>query len=65
MVNKIPKDHRGLYLSVPYTHGKQTKLKGVSSKERKELSLSNDSKSLVTDGNVQVRTTQRLKGEKK
>lgn len=26
MVAKIPKDHRGLYLSVPFSHGKQTQI---------------------------------------
>lgn len=23
---KIPKDHKGLYLSVPFTHGKQSQI---------------------------------------
>ena len=56
MVKKIPRDHKGLYLSVPFTHGKQTKISGVSSKERKELP--------VKGGNEQVRTAQRLGGRK-
>ena len=24
MIRKIPKDHKGLYLSVPFLHGKQS-----------------------------------------
>ena len=49
MVGKIPRDHRGLYLSVPFTHGKQSKI-NPSSKERKESS--------VKEENEQVRTAQ-------
>ena len=38
MVRKIPRDHIGLYACEPFNHGMQTKIIGVSSKERKELS---------------------------
>jgi hypothetical protein len=30
---KIKKDHKGLYLSPPYNHGKQTKIEDVSSQD--------------------------------
>jgi hypothetical protein len=28
MVRKIPRDHKGLYLSDPFTHGRQSKISG-------------------------------------
>ena len=28
MVIKIPRDHKGLYLSVPFTHGRQSNISG-------------------------------------
>ena len=46
-VGKIPRDHKGLYACEPFNHGIQqsvSKKSGVSSKERKDPS--------ITDGNV-------------
>ena len=48
----IPRDHQGLYACPPFKGGIQTKISGVSSKERKEP--------FDKEGNVQLRCAQRL-----
>jgi hypothetical protein len=34
-IRKIPKDHKGLYLSDPFTHGKQSQLSKEEENEQK------------------------------